>query len=231
MKSRISLVIALGLIVPLFAAVPVFAVDGQDDSSSTTQQDTTTETKKETLTEQQKKELSERIQKRKSEAKAKLNYTQEKRLKSRCKNAQGLVRSVGSRVKGVETSRGKVHTNLVDRLKSLETKLKSKGVDTTTLQSQITELEAKIATFNADLAVYKQAVSDLGNIEGCTADPAAFKASLEAARSALTKVREDAVAIRSYVKDTIKPTLKEIRAQLEASQPKDESSEGTEANN
>ena len=50
----------------------------------------------------------------------------------------------------------------------------------------------------------------------CASDPTSFKASLEKARSLREQVTKDAQEIKSYVNDTIKPTLKEIRAALEA---------------
>lgn len=235
MKSRISLLVMAGLLLPVVALSPVFAMDSTGESTTTTtttNQDSTTQTEtqpeKEQLTDTQKQELQQRIEQRKAEAKLRLSAAQEKRIKLRCKNAQGLIRVVSGRVKSIETNRGKVHTNLVDRLNKLQAKVAAKGVDTTTLKSQIAELETKIATFNTDLAVYKQTVADLGNIDDCTADPTAFKASLEDARAALLTVKQDALVIRSYINDTIKPTLKAIRAQLEpATNDSTQPSEGT----
>lgn len=216
MKSRIGVLLTIGLLVPLFFVGSVLAIT--TEATTTTEQPAEATTQTETLNETQKKELSERIQKRKTEAKLRLTTVQQKRIQTRCKNAQGLVKNVSGRVKGIETNRTKVHANLVDRLKNLETKLAAKNVDTAQYKTQIAELEAKIATFNTDMAAYKQAVADLGNIEDCTSDPTAFKASLEVTRAALQKVHDDAVAIRTYVKDTIKPTLTVIRTQLEGAQ-------------
>jgi hypothetical protein len=107
-----------------------------------------------------------------------------------------------------------VYPNLVDRLNKLETKLAAAGADTTELKTEITMLQTKVDTFKTDLAAYKQSVADLVDMD-CTSDPTGFKASLEDARAGLTKVREDGVAIKTYVNDTIKPTLKSIRASLE----------------
>ena len=53
--------------------------------------------------------------------------------------------------------------------------LKAKGVDTTTLESQITELKAKITTYSTDLAAYKQSLTDLKAVD-CKTDPDAFQA-------------------------------------------------------
>ena len=233
MKSRITALLGAGMLVPLLFAGSVFAL--ADQNTTTTPEQTTTETtaqadtESETLNETQKKELSTRIEKRKAEAKLRLTAVQQKRIQTRCKNAQGLVKKVSGRVKGIETNRTKVHTNMVERLKSLETKLAAKNVDTTQYKAQIAELETKIATFNTDMAAYKQAVSDLGNIEDCTADPTAFNASIEVTLEAIQKVHNDPVAIITYVKDTIKPTLAAIRVQLDGAKAVD-TTEGTGAN-
>ncbi len=48
----------------------------------------------------------------------------------------------------------------------------------------------------------------------CAADPAAFQASLEAARIERAETAESAKAIRAFLSDTIKPTLKELRQQF-----------------
>ena len=217
MKSRISLLLISGLMVPLFLVGSVLAMEDQTSTTTTTTEPTGTETRPQMLTEAEKKALSERVQMRKTEAKLRLTSAQQKRIQDRCSNAQGMVKKSSGRVNGIETSRTKVHANLVERLTNLETKLAAKNLDTSTLQAQIPELKAKIVIFQTDLAAYKQLVSDLGNIEDCKADPTAFKASLEEARTALKKTHDDAVAIRAYVNDTIKPTIKALRAQLETS--------------
>lgn len=218
MKARISVALGIGLLLPLFAVGAVFAQDSsQTTTNTTTQTDDTSTTETKPLTDAQKKEMNARTEKRKAEAKLKLTAVQQKRIQARCKNAQGLVRSVGVKVKGVETSRTKIHANLVERLTELQTKLDAKNVDTTQLKAEIAELKVKIATFDTDLAAYKQLVADLAELD-CTADPAAFKTSLDSARASLQKVRDDAVAVRTYVKDTIKPTLKSIQTQLESAE-------------
>lgn len=219
MKSRIITVLGIAVLTPVFLIGTVLAVEdpGQTTTTNTTTSETkpesTTTTTPKTLSAEEKQKLAERLQKRKEELKTKLTTVQQKRLQTRCKASQGLIQKVSGRQNGLETSRTKVHANLVDRLTKLETKLADKNLDTTELKAQITELQAKIATFKTDLEAYKTAVADLGQMD-CEADPTAFKASLDSSRTALQKVHDDAAAIRAYVKDTIKPTLQKIRAQL-----------------
>lgn len=237
MKTRIRLVLSILLASPILtlSTVMVKAESGSgstnsgsstsNTSSTDDDKDTETETEVESEPKTDSKKLLERLSTRKTELKTKLNTVEQERLKAKCKASQtGAVSSLSGRIKGIETSRGEVHTNLVSRLNKLVEKLKAKDVDTTKLEAEITELKAKIATFKADLAKYRQAVIDLKAMD-CVSDPAAFKASLESARTLRETAAKDAAAIKTYVNDTIKPTLKGIRTALEAKE-KETSSEG-----
>jgi chromosome segregation ATPase len=220
MKLKRLLITAFGalLLVPAAPAAIAFAVDGDTNTTTSTEtkpEDQTTETPDD------KAALQERITKRKAELKTKLTNAQKLLLKGKCKASQGRLSSVSGRIKGIETSHSKVHTNIVERLTELSTKLKNKGVDTTELDATIETLQAKVTTFNADLVVYKQAITDLEAMD-CVTDPDGFKASLEAARTALDKVKADSTDIRSYVKDTIKPILKTIREALEGQEKQED---------
>lgn len=219
MKSRILLALSTGLLVPVFAIAPVLAEDQVGDApaqtdNSTSNSQTTTQTTNNTET--TKTPLESRLEARKAALKIKLTTVEQKRLESRCKGAQGLVKSLQAKINGTETSRTEVYSNLVDRLTKLQSKLDQKGADTAELKTEITTLQTKINTFKTDLATYKQSVADLVDMN-CTTDPTGFKASLEEARTNLKKVHDDGLAIRSYVNDTIKPTLVKIRASLNTS--------------
>lgn len=215
-----------GLLVPLLFVSGAAAME-DDDQSVTTEgstgsqttissdkvQQIETETKDKTKTE-------ERIKQRVTDLNVKLNSTEERRVKDRCKNAQTAVKTLSNRVKGTETSRNEIYQNLRDRLDNLVTKLNTQNVDTAALTQQITVLEQKITTFKTDLASYKQALSDLENMD-CQADPTGFKASLEAARKQRENLNNLIKDIRTYVQDTIKPTLQTIRDQLNTQESAD----------
>lgn len=166
-----------------------------------------------TPTEDDNAKLNDRIQKRKTELKTKLTTAQQKRVQSKCKNAQGILKNNTTRANTVDKNRKNIHANMVERLTSLETKLAAKELDTTAFKAQITALEAKVETFNTDMTVYLQAVADTSQLD-CAADPVAFKASLDASRTALQKVRTDAVDIRTHVINNVKPELLKLRTQL-----------------
>lgn len=238
-------ILASGLVallaLPVLSTATAFAHNGVDDvaqtsttssppsqgtgSGSSGNTSSSTSGHNETEPAEDAKSIADRIAQRKTELKTKLTALEKTRIQTKCKASQGNLSSEKGRIKGLETSRSEVYTNLLNRLNSLSEKLKVKGVDTTTLNSDIATLKTKIDTFNTDLTAYKTAVTDLSGMD-CAADPDGFKASLEAARSALKKVNDDGAAVRSYLSDTIKPLLKSIRTELE----KSESANQTESN-
>ncbi len=213
--NKLKILLVPVLVAPLLVAGTVHADEDpmqNDEQTVTTQNETTTssriKTGNEGLTMQQ------RVDRHKAAAKIRLATGEKIRIQGRCKAAQGKVGEVKGRLPNVQMRRDRAYANLVSHLESLTAKVKAKGVDTTTLETQITELKAKITTFQTDMAKYQEAAGDLAAMD-CAADPEAFKASLEAARTLRAQLFTDAKAIRAYVADSIKPTLKTIRQQLE----------------
>lgn len=242
MKKLIKITLSAAVTAPLlvFAAVSA-APETPDDGSSrpapvkvtseteSNQSGTESQTTMRATTESSgdTAELKKRLEERKARLKTKLTILEQNRLQNRCQNSQGKFSSLNGRIKGIETSRTQVYGALIDRLTALESRLETHGADTTKLQADIDALKAKIETFNTDLAAYKQTVADLAAMD-CKADPAGFKASLETARAALQKVKQDAADIRTYVNETVKVTLKDIRSQLEGTKTETEPS-GTDS--
>lgn len=225
MKRLLAVWLSTFFAVPIFATAAIHAEGTNSDTTTTTTQPKTESTENEAAeTAEQKTERLKRIERHKTELKVRLNAAEKLKLQNKCKASQGSVSSVKGRIKGIETSRAQVHSNLVDRLTKLSERLKEKGVDTATLDADIDVLKTKIDTFNTDLLAYKQSVSDLVNVD-CKTDPDGFKAALLAARTAQAKVAQDGQAIKAYVNDTIKPLLKVIRAEIEK---KDNTSTTTE---
>ncbi len=208
MKRIIALGLSSLLAIPIMSMTTVFAIG---DSTSLPTETTT----KPVLDTDKLKALTERVQQHKEQLKIKLPSVTKVRLQTKCKASQGNVSSISERIKGIETSRTQVYTQTTERLMALSTKLQNRGVDTASLDKAIVDLKTKIDTFNTDLATYKQSVSDLSQID-CTTDTEGFKALLEAARADQQKVREDGQAVRTQLKDVIRPILTTIRTQLES---------------
>ncbi|MCW1907861.1 MAG: hypothetical protein KIH63_000790 [Candidatus Saccharibacteria bacterium] len=203
MRKRLSLIICSISVLATFAAVPVVVAE------------TTTEQSTDTTTATQKEALRERLEKKKAELSIKLGEAEKQRITSRCSSAQGKVKSLSENVSGRGTVRQQAYAKLVEKLEALVPKLQAKGVDTATLETQISSLKEKIAKFDADLSLYRDSITDLKEVD-CTTDPEAFQAALQAARTLRDALVDDALDIRTYVNNTIKETIKSIRQQLSA---------------
>lgn len=157
--------------------------------------------------------LQQRLDERKTRLQVQLDAARAQHLIARCKPAQAKIINLGERVNGNVPKRYIAYENLTSRLATLIEKLEASDIDTAKLQSQQTALEEKIAAFKTELEAYQQTLQDTGTLD-CAADPAAFQASLEAARGLRQELQQDAIAIRTDVVEVIKPELAAIRQQL-----------------
>lgn len=215
MRKLPKILVVAGLLAPLFVAGIVLAEHSTDSGTGEPRliaQANTQAAAPQTKT--TKTTLQERIKQHKDALKTPLTAAQTNLIKTRCKAAQGVVSSVSGRIKGLETSRQEVYTNIHNRLTKLATALQNKDISANELQAEVNTLQGKVDTYKTDLDTYKQAVEDLAALD-CAADPTAFKATLEAARTAQQKVAKDMQDIRTYITGTIKPTLEKIRTALE----------------
>ncbi len=231
MKTRIKYLIAIIFAAPILAfGTSALIYANQVAAESSTSSDTKTPVVKPaepTVTNNTEhdpsvdpKGILDRVNQHEAELKTKLSTLDMLKIKSKCKVEQvGNISSLSGRVKGIETSRNEAYTNLQSKLNELEIKIKTKGIDTTKLDAEVIVLKSKIDKFKIDIAAYKQAVSDLKNID-CVANPTGFKAALDATRTMHDNLAKEGVDIKTYVNDTIKTTLKDIRTQLAASDTK-----------
>ncbi len=236
MRYKFCYLIATGLFAGILATTPaVLATDGSSsgssDTSSSSSSDSTSSTSNDTTeTPTQVKEREDRITKLKDELNVRLSTLEETHIKSACLPAQARVAHLNTKFGTSVTKRTQAYTEIQKNLDNLVAKLKAKNVDTTTLEQEITTLKTKIATYATDLATYKQAISDLKNVD-CKADPTGFQAALDAARAAHLTLIDDTTTIKTYVSETIKPTLKLIKTDLEQAEGKKENSGASSTNN
>lgn len=207
-----------------FAVVPVSARAETDDTMKTTtvkQEDSAESTTDDSATEVESAEDSAarptRITSYKKQLKETLTAAAKTRITDRCVAAQALLKVKKSNNFSVHAARTEKYDKILARLQDLSAAASAKGVDVTLLQTNITELQAKITTFKTANTPYQQALTDLLAID-CKTDPIAFKAALEAARTDQTAVYDAAQAIQSYLKESVKPTLITIKKALESTE-------------
>ena len=132
---------------------------------------------------------------------------------SGCKPSQAIVKNLGEKVNANVPQRYKAFENLESHLDTLITKLGTTSVDLTKLKEEQAMLKTKIATFKTDYEAYKATLTDLRSVD-CSTDTTGFKAALEDARTARQKLSDELADMKAYIKDTIKPTIVEIRQQV-----------------
>ncbi len=100
--------------------------------------------------------------------------------------------------------------NLRDRIVNVADRLEANGADVTKLRADIVVLDAKIQKFYEDYNLFLQKLN-LTRDSSCKRSPIQFKDSLNAAKTQLRVVRQDADDIKRFVKTTIKEDIKNIR--------------------
>lgn len=164
--------------------------------------------------------LEERVANDKSRLGNRLSAADETRIKGKCKAAQNLISAYSKKVDNFETSRQGVYTKITDRLTTLSQKLETAGRtdDVASIQTHKDALQAKIDEVYAAIDDFQVALSDMSEID-CTADPTAFQAVLESARSYRATVNEKTKAVREYYAQTLVKALAVIKNNLATSKP------------
>lgn len=201
MNKRIKVLIILALL-PLSIAVPVFLMQTVSlDSQVYAQQST----------------LQQRVESYKAKLGTTPSQSELNRFKLRCSVAQTSLKGLQTKATTAQENRTKVYSKINEDLQKLITVLKEKSIDTTKLEAQAKELDAKITQFNTDANAYKQAVEDSATND-CTTDPLALRAALQEARNNHTKLITEVADIRAYVNNVIKPSLNQVKTDLKAQQ-------------
>lgn len=161
-------------------------------------------------------EHSERLQKRKNSAARRFGVGEQSTIRSHCQVVRGLVAPTEIQVKGLEAGRSSKYHTLLSRLEELGMKLKDTNVDTATYDQHMTELKIKIETYLSELATLGQLLADVASID-CAADPEGFALTLLEAKTRRESVIASDRGLRMYVRDALRPALKQLRGHLQDS--------------
>lgn len=150
--------------------------------------------------------FDQRLVQRKAEQNIQLDRKAQDRLTSKCVGAQNAVRSIQQKAGSTLDSREKAYQRIDGILWVTIGELKLAEQDTFNLERQRAQLAADAKTFQTTVDYYLQTLDDIAVIN-CQADPAGFKALLETARAYHQQIRVQSANIKTYVVDTIKPTI------------------------
>lgn len=215
-----SMVVVFGT---LITVAPVLAIEDSSNSGNTDQETTLQQTTVEdTATDNIAEGRADRLKAYQEKVTEKLTEAKSKRITQRCKSAQGKITSLRARVKNIVANRKKVYQEVGEKLGSLLLKFQAAGLDTTTLETAISDIKTNLVDLNSDMESYDTLLSDLEAMD-CTADPDAFSNALINAREVQSQLRDKAKNFRSFTTTELKTIISELRAQLK--QAKDTTNE------
>lgn len=196
-------VLAISILLPLGVIIPFFGIESHYGSSINAQS--------------QDESLKQRITNYKRNLQYEVRRNQEDKMKLRCEGVITYIETLNPRLVALQKSRNKAYSSISNQLEELYKRLEAQAFETSKLKTNLDELNAKLATFSADMKSYRQASADMIQIN-CRKEPIAFIAALETART-----KHDALVvlvgdIREYIANTIKPTLQQVRTQIEDGQ-------------
>lgn len=161
--------------------------------------------------------MKERLNERKERLKVRLDNNQIKILAAKCGGAQGKLNSSVARFENSDKPYRVQYQNYVQRVESLQAKLKENNIDTKKLDDEIVVLKQKVETLKSAVENFTQSVSDAKAMD-CKADPAAFRAAIDDAKAQGMVLKAARADLEKYVKDTIVPTIKELKNARKASE-------------
>lgn len=165
---------------------------------------------------------AQRLEQRKRERTIQLAERDSQRLSQRCVASQTKVRQLQRPSAALFDSRANLYKRIDATTWIVIGQLKLADKDTFELEKQRSALAEKTQAFQTTAAHYLQTLDDIAVIN-CQADVVGFKALVETARLYHTDLRTRSTDIRTYIVDTLKPTLREHSSDLQPKTNQDNS--------
>jgi glutamyl/glutaminyl-tRNA synthetase len=201
--NKIVKILIIAILLPVGVLVPYFGVESQYGAPITA--------------EAQSDSLKQRVQNYKKQLDREVKKAEQDRFILRCAVAKENITILSDRLAVIQKKRVRAYADMSSRLQKVYERLEEQAFETSKLKANLDELNAKIASFNAELKSLKRTVDDMKQID-CKNDPVAFIAALSYARDSHRDIISIVDDIREYLTNTIKPTMAQIREQVEAGQ-------------
>lgn len=190
------------LLLPAAIIVPALSLESHYATSTQAQNQPTTE-------------QQQRITNYRAALGREIRENEQNQIRLRCGVAQANAKTLSTRLARVRDARFAAYDKILKDLNALLGRLENQAYETTALQENINTLQGKVDSFKTNMTNYYNAVNDMATMD-CNADPVGFIAAVEAARKAHALVLPEITDIRTYVTNTIKPTLAQVREQIES---------------
>ncbi|HLA03679.1 MAG TPA: hypothetical protein VJ065_00415 [Patescibacteria group bacterium] len=134
------------------------------------------------------------------------------RVQNRCER---VTTRINERIEHYDTNKQRHiehYEKITDKLTTLVSRLDAKGYDTSKLNEDLKTLDKMVREF---AVLYSQFIDTLKGAKGfaCGSSEGQFLQAIQEAQSFLRQSRQQAKEIRSFLQNTIKADLKELRAQ------------------
>jgi chromosome segregation ATPase len=207
-RAYVVVSVIVGVVVTTAVAGVSFALESSSTASPTAVK--TTETTAPASTES-KTELNTRVKERQTRLKTKLNNTETNRIKGQCTSAQAKFNGINKKVTDDNLPYDGKITAYIKRLETIQQKLQAGGKSNAELSAAIATLNQKYQAYKASYSQLNLSLSDLKSVD-CKASPDGFKATLVDARTQANTVKAQRKELNSYIKDTVKKLLQNLKA-------------------
>lgn len=102
----------------------------------------------------------------------------------------------------------------VSKLNNLVSIFSDKGINTSTLESDIDTLEGMIAELNSDHEAVVDSLEAAKSVDCSTIDRDSAQAKIDEAKALMQEVKDDVTAIKSF-KETVKSHISDLKGELE----------------
>lgn len=155
-----------------------------------------------------------RLEDFKSEVEERYNEAKGRLLEKKCENVITKIENARDGSSKFHESHNNIYANWRERLANLSGRLAASGIDTTTLEGLLEELDTLLGSNNSDIQAYLAEVGDL-TIEQCQENPKDFYTKLQDLRAARKLIIEDHKETIQFIKENIKAELLGIKSSLD----------------
>lgn len=160
-------------------------------------------------------------------AKSEVAIARAKGFSEKCSTIENRVKNKTDIFGNRQTAHMAVYNNMIDRIEKFIARAKEAKLDTTKAEADLVVLKEKIAIFKTDYTAFNTGAINLkANV--CDKQEGTFKTSLSASHAQLKIVHEDAGAIRTFWRETMKLDLLALREKTDEA---DANTSSTNTNN
>jgi len=133
-------------------------------------------------------------------------------IEQRCARIQERVMERSANFEGRKNGHMAVYENMTNRISKFIERLSGQGYDVSKIQADLVVLKEKIQKFSTDFAAQAAKLGETKNL-ACGHSDGEFRSGLLGVRTMMQGVRADAMDIRKYMLNTVRPDIQALRKQ------------------